>query len=316
MPTPRPRVRRDGTVVWQVPIRIARDGRVLQSSKSFPTLEAAIGWAQLVDKLGTADAVALLDFQRGSTVAPATVADWLNAYVDHLTGVEPYTKRKYCAYIVNDIAPFMGHLPLDAVTQFTDAAWVLHLEEKGNSGKTIANKHGFFAAAMAAAARMRPKPLIAYNPCIGTRLPRHDSPEMTFFEPDEYELFLSAMPQRWHAQTEFCLASMARPSEVAALTVGDIKRGAGAVRINKAFKYTGTGRKLGPPKTKRGVRTVNVPFETLDRLGLDRPHDALLFHTRRGTPIRPAYFYQEAFLPACAGRGRRSGQCGGGSVGR
>jgi hypothetical protein len=80
----------------------------------------------------------------------------------------------YRAYIVNDITPFMGHLPLEAVTQFTDAAWVLHLEEKGNSGKTIANKYGFFAGAMAAAARMRPKPLIAYNPCIGTRLPRHD----------------------------------------------------------------------------------------------------------------------------------------------
>ncbi|MEV2226858.1 hypothetical protein AB0E01_44550 [Nocardia vinacea] len=42
--------------------------------------------------------------------------------------MEPYTKRKYRAYIVNDIAPCMGHLPLEAVTQLTDAAWVLHLE--------------------------------------------------------------------------------------------------------------------------------------------------------------------------------------------
>jgi integrase len=145
---------------------------------------------------------------------------------------------------------------------------------------------------------MRPKPLIAYNPCIGTRLLRHDVPERVFFEPAEYELFLAAMPQRWHAQTEFCLASMARPSEVGALTVGDVNRDTGAVRINKAFKYTGTGWRLGPPKTKRGVRTVNVPFETIDLLDLDCLHDALLFHTRRGTPIRSAYFYQEAFLPA------------------
>ncbi|KAA8890587.1 hypothetical protein F3087_04790 [Nocardia colli] len=172
------------------------------------------------------------------------------------------------------------------------------MQDKGNSGKTIANKHGFFASAMAAAARMRPKPLIAYNPCEGMRLPRHDSAEMVFFELAEYELFLSAMPQRWHAQTEFSLASMARPSEVGALTLGDVNRGTGAVRINKAFKYAGTRRRLGPPKTKRGVRTVNVPFETLDLLDLDRPHDALLFQTRRGTPIRPAYFYQEAFLSA------------------
>ncbi|WP_433600403.1 hypothetical protein ACQPXH_00580 [Nocardia sp. CA-135953] len=106
------------------------------------------------------------------------------------------------------------------------------------------------------------------------------------------------MPERWHAQTEFCLTSMARPSEVGALTVGDVNRDTGGVRINKAFKYTGTGWRLGPPKTRRGVRTVNVPFETINLLDLDRPHDALLFHTRRGTPIRAAYFYQEAFLPA------------------
>ncbi|WP_330251066.1 hypothetical protein OG874_33465 [Nocardia sp. NBC_00565] len=91
---------------------------------------------------------------------------------------------------------------------------------------------------------------------------------------------------------------MARPSEVGALTVGDVNRDTGGVRINKAFKYTDTGWRLGPPKTKRGVRTVNVPFETLELLDLDRPHDALLFHTRRGTPIRAAYFYQEALLPA------------------
>ncbi|WUC08200.1 site-specific integrase [Nocardia sp. NBC_00565] len=94
------------------------------------------------------------------------------------------------------------------------------------------------------------------------------------------------------------MASMARPSEVGALTVGDVNRDTGGVRINKAFKYTGTGWRLGPPKTKRGVRTVNVPFETIGLLDLDRPHDALLFQTRRGTPIRAAYFYQEAFLPA------------------
>jgi hypothetical protein len=50
-------------------------------------LEAAIGWAQPVIKLGTADALALLDFRRGSTVAPATVTEWLNSYVDHLTEV-------------------------------------------------------------------------------------------------------------------------------------------------------------------------------------------------------------------------------------
>jgi hypothetical protein len=69
-----------------------------------------------------------------------------------LTGIEPETKRRYRRYIVNDIDPFLGHLPIDAVTQFLDAEWVLWLAERGNGGKTIRNKHGFFSAAMGAAA--------------------------------------------------------------------------------------------------------------------------------------------------------------------
>jgi integrase len=91
---------------------------------------------------------------------------------------------------------------------------------------------------------------------------------------------------------------MARPSEIGALLVGDIDAGTGAVRITKAWKDGGSKLKLGKPKTRRGVRTVNVPLESLERLDLDRPQDELLFHTINDTPITAAYFHKKGWQPA------------------
>lgn len=56
--------------------------------------------------------------------------------------------------------------------------------------------------------------------------------------------------------------------------------------------------KLGPPKSKRGNRTVYVPLETVARLDLDRPLDAPLMCTRNGTPITVVYLHKKAFAPA------------------
>ncbi|WP_433600333.1 tyrosine-type recombinase/integrase [Nocardia sp. CA-135953] len=300
MPTPRSVTRTDGSITWKVPFRLPQPGgKPKQTSETFDDFESARKFADLIEKHGVVEALRVLEVQRSAVVAAPTVTEWCNFVVDHLSGVEPYTKKKYRQYIVNDIDPFMGHLPLDAVTQFTDAAWVIHMEEeKEFAAKTIHNKHGFFSSAMKAAATLKPQPLIPYNPCADTRLPKIYPTRVMFLEPDEYGLFVGAMPDRWVPQVEFSTASMARPAEIAALLVGDINRDTGAVDISKAFKYTGGRLKLGPPKTQRGVRVTNVPMETLDLLDLDRPKSELLFHTYHGNPIRPCYLYQKAFVPA------------------
>jgi hypothetical protein len=56
---------------------------------------------------------------------------------------------------------------------------------------------------------------------------------MTFLEPDEYALLISAIPQRWHALTEFSLASMARPSEVSAFRRRTIPRALGRSSVER-----------------------------------------------------------------------------------
>ncbi|MGY1960799.1 hypothetical protein [Nocardia gipuzkoensis] len=44
-----------------------------------------------------------------------------------MTGVQDDGRRKYLAYIRNDIIPFSGERALDAVNQDTDAVWIVYL---------------------------------------------------------------------------------------------------------------------------------------------------------------------------------------------
>ncbi len=121
----------------------------------------------------------MLEVQRrdGSGVR---LTDWLTRCTERLRGVSEPVRRKYHAYIRNDIAPFFGDTTVDAVTQDLDAAWIVYLEqEKGNAPKTIHNKHGFLSGGLRAATLERPEPLIAYNPCTGTRLPATTRPNST-----------------------------------------------------------------------------------------------------------------------------------------
>src|SRR5690606_33481262 len=191
------------------------------------------------------------------------------------------------------------HATLEAVTQDTDAAWIVYLEQdKGNAPKTIKNKHGFLSAALRAAVEQRPAPLLPFNPCAGIRLPRHDDTEIEIFDNDEWELFEQLLGQRWRTQAEFGLVSMARPGEIGALQVRDVNPVTGAVRINKAWKDGGSRLKLGKPKSSRGIRTINIPLQTVERLDLSRPGDELLFAKYTGTPITAAYFHRKAWQPA------------------
>jgi hypothetical protein len=55
---------------------------------------------------------------------PLTVRQWITRHIDHLTGVEQATKRRYRAYLVNDIDPAFGSLPLVALSREDVTRWV------------------------------------------------------------------------------------------------------------------------------------------------------------------------------------------------
>jgi integrase len=302
--TPRIRVRKDGSTYSQVRYRINRDGKAVQASQSFDDHAAAIRWARLLDRVGPVEAERVLAAQLGAVADTITLKVWLHRYVDHLgKSVDEETKRKYRRMIDRDIVPFFNgeHLPVDGVTPELDAAWVEWLEtEFDNAPKTIRNKHGLLCAAMGAAARQRPTPLIPWNPCAETKLPKCSAREVDHLSEDEYELVEQLLAPFWRPWWEFGVMSMARPGEQGALTVGDIDRNTGGVSITKAWKWANGRMRLGDPKTERGVRMTFVPLETVAQLDLDRPADAYLFLTPSGLPVTSVRFWQQGWAPALA----------------
>ncbi len=289
----RVRQRTDGTAYTSV--LYVLEGK--QTSSSFNDHREAIHFQQMVNRVGPAKALEVWRIQRPTTDG-YTVASWCDHHVDHLTGVNDATRARYRAYIANDIGPSsIGALPLKALTNDDVARW---LNDLGGSAKTKSNKHGFLSGALGAAVR---KHQLAANVCDGNRLPRDEAREMVFLTHEEFALLHSCVGEYWQPLVEFLAASGARIGEATALKPGDIDMVEGTVRIHRAWRYVpGEGYQLGPPKTKRGIRTIDVAASTLAKL--DLTGDWVFTNSGRGwrggpnDPVRSPNFHTNVWVPA------------------
>lgn len=105
-----------------------------------------------------------------------TLAQWLTAHVDGLTGIQEGTRKRYRGYIKADLAD-IGTLPLSAITETTIGRWVAGLESAKQSGKTIQDNYAFLSGSLKVAVRAGK---LDRNPCEGRRLPRTERGAMVF----------------------------------------------------------------------------------------------------------------------------------------
>jgi integrase len=292
---------KDGTVYWQVGFREERADGTYQASLSWDTESDARRCDALIKQHGPAKAREILKIiEPGSQL---TVTGWLTQHIDHLTGVEPGTIRRYKSYLANDIGPVLGDLPLEHLSRDDIARWMLGLKGKDGlppSGKTIANKHGFLAGALNAAVIAGK---LKTNPCDGNRLPRWDREEMVFLDRGEFRILLAAVTEHWRPLVEFLVASGCRWSKATALKAADINVAAATVRIRRAWKTGDGGYTLGVPKTKKSVRTINVPKRVLEQL--DLTGEWVFTNSGRGRrnaggPVRIHSFHPNVWVPAVA----------------
>jgi integrase len=287
MATLRLRTRRDGSAYTSVLFRV--DGK--QSSISFDDHAKAVQFKELVNQVGPTRALKVIAAAT-STAHVLTVDDWIRHHIAHLTGVESETIRRYRSYLANDIAPALGTTPLTALSRDDIAIWVNAMFEEGASGKTIANKQRFLSGALNAAVTAGH---IASNPCRGLRLPRWERREMVFLTESEFGTLLNAVTEYWRPFVMFLVASGARWSEATALRPSDVDIAQGTVRISRAWKVTSDGRKLGPPKSSKSVRTINVADSVLAKLDYT---GEWLFENRAGDYVRAQGCNRRVWTPA------------------
>ncbi|TFV60227.1 site-specific integrase [Mycobacterium sp. PS03-16] len=284
----RPGTRKDGTTYVQVLYRL--DGK--QTSTSFEDLVTAKKFKGLVEKFGPEQALAALAADSGGSTT--TVAEWIEHHIEHLTGLRKSTLWDYRSYLKKDIGPALGELPLTALTREHVAKWTQNMAAAGASGKTISNKHGFLSSALNAAVRAGRIPT---NPALGQRLPTSERPDMVCLSHQDFARLLNNVTEHWKPLVEFLVASGARWGEATALKPSDIDLTSNTVRITRAWKrtYDRGGYELGPPKTKKSVRTINVPGATLNKLDLTREW---VFVNRAGSFVKGNGFHDRVWSAA------------------
>lgn len=298
MASPRQRVRADGTIAWQALYRA--NGR--QHSATFPTAQARDQWIRLVVDIGLGDALDILDTtEHGSDSAP-TLAEYALADVELRTGITEGTRDRYRREIRRDWKS-IGALPVNMITASTVQRWVRDLERAGASAKTIRNKHGFLSSVLDHALR-DPDVSVTMNPCeeTGKHLRKDDvRDEMVSLTQGEFAILLACVPAPYRTFVTALFGTGMRFGEATALTVADYDEDRQTVRVSKAWKKVPGGWAVGPPKTKRGRRTIRIPDQLVhycnDSKNTRQPTD-FLFVDARGGRIRHSTFYPQTWAPA------------------
>lgn len=277
----RERARKDGTPYFSVTYR--RGGRGgKQSSTTFPTKQQADKFCALVDAYGPerAHELAGISDTPERTMTALTVSEFIDRHIEGLSGVEKKTISEYRRYARNDIGPVLGAIPLGKLTREDVAGWVNAMHTAGAAGGTIQNKSGFLSGVLKRAAE---DGHISGNPCDGLRLPRTEEKERVFLTRDEFKILRDAFSEHYRPLVEFLVASGCRAGEALALKPSDVDCEKSTVRIVRAWKRVGSGYEIGAPKTKKSVRTINVPKGVLDQLDYS---GEWLFTGTNGGPVR------------------------------
>lgn len=277
----RERKRKDETLYFSVNYRRAGRGSK-QSSTTFPTRQQAEKFCALVDQFGAqrAHEIAGISDVPERSMTALTVSEYIDRHIDSLSGVEKKTISEYKRYARNDIGPALGAIPLGKLTREDVAGWINTMHAAGAAGGTIQNKSGFLSGALKRAAEGGHIP---GNPCDGIRLPRTEEKERVFLTRDEFRVLRDSFSDHYRPLVEFLVASGCRASEALALKPSDVDREKCTVRIVRAWKRAGSGYEIGAPKTRKSLRTVNVPKGVLDQLDYS---GEWLFTGTNGGPIR------------------------------
>lgn len=303
----RPRQRKDGTYTYAVLYTLA--GK--QTSVPYSTLAEAQDFRDLVNRVGAQRAMEIDNIPVPKSAEPKTsitVEQWLTHHIDHLTGLEQGTIDGYRTFVRVDIAPTLGGIPLAKLTEEDIANWVETMiatvsKKTGRqpAANTVKHKHAFLSGALAKAV---PRHMPA-NPAAGRRLPKTigdedggDDISARMLSRDEFGRLLAEITEPWRPLVEFLVASGCRWGEAVGLKPGDVDRGAGTIRIRRAWKHSQTGGYvIGAPKTNRSKRTINVPPSVLDKLDYDHEW---LFTNRTAGPVRYYTFHGNVWTPAMA----------------
>lgn len=298
--------RADGTTSYRVKFRHGtsrKTGKRGYTSETFTKRRDAERFARLLDDLGPQGALDQLYAEDQAPDVPL-LDDYAAEHIKHLTRITAGTRITYERIYKRTWSTPLGYLPLHHITRQRISEVVNELSAGGAADKTIANAHGLLAGIMNGAVL---DGHLATSPCKGVRLPRnteHLRKENVFLTREEYQLLRSMMVEHFRPLLDMLAGTGMRWGEAEALEVRSINFRAKTVVITRSAKWNASKstREFGPPKTKRGRRTITLPDSLVTVLqdqvaGKDK--NDLVFTMPKGGQLRHATFHHRYWVPAC-----------------
>lgn len=279
--------RRGSTLRWQA--RLWINGREI--SKTFRTKEQARAWR--IQQQAALHRDEWISPRKGSTTFGEVAEIWL-ARPD----VRQSTRERDASYLHSMILPRLGHRSVRSIEPDDLDRLVRDLQAEGKAASTVRKASQIAGAVLSDAVR---RGLIARSPHRGVRLPALPDEEMMFLESDQLHEVADALGEHRGMAMLGGFGGL-RLGEVIALTVDDVDTSERAVRVRKTATELSSGVEVGPPKTRKAVRTVALPGFVLDALP-SPPGKGYLFTDSGGGPIRARNWRRRVWVPAVAAAG-------------
>jgi integrase len=259
------------------------------------------------------------DMRAGIDPRRLTVSAQLDRWLARmkLSGMSRSTIENYRWAIDNYLRPALGGIILSKLTPDDIDKLLFTMADAGAAKNTMMRVRAVLSMAIDDAVARR---LVSWNPVSATKTPAGPRRESRSFTAEEASTLLQqVMGDRLEALWLSCLLLGLRPGEVAGLVWSDIDLDAGVLAVRRARVHDPDGMRLGGTKTKRSVRTLEMPallIEVLRRHRLRQLEERnlvgeawqdyeLVFTTTVGTPIdRWSLRRQFARMTETAGLGR------------
>lgn len=276
----------------------ANTGKRRQASETFATEREAKKWGREQE----------MEFRSRPNRNPhteETLAEYLDRWLEDVVKMRrrDSTFRRY-RHSARDVQRILGSMQLTRVTAPHIQAMYNQLLGEGKAPGTVKHVHVVLHAALKVAVKWD---LIPRNPTEGTEPPAPQPRELTVPTPEQARNFLKAIQQeRFYALWIFFALTGVRRGEALAIQWGDIDWGARTVTIQRTMSGDASQRRIHPPKTRAGRRSIDlsdylvaVLQEHRHRQNLEREDAGTrwqegqwVFTTRNGTWLSPAHVYE------------------------
>jgi integrase len=300
------RPRKDGVTSYRVVWRDADNGI---RSQTFTDEDKAKELKNFLDANGNSFKLAATAKIRKDSTAP-TVYEVVVRHIDLLRKPQPGTIAKYRNMAAAHIADSeLGKTPVDKVNKAAVIDWLdgLKVQSRANqptdqplARKTKGNIHAVLSAAFATAID---EEVMHRNPAKGvSEADLNEAREPVYLSPDDLVMLAERVDPHYSLFIRFLCGTGLRYSEATALRRRDItiKGDRASVRVSRAWKSVGKGEEIGPPKSKKGNRTVTcnaaLSAALKDHLEPLGPDD-FVFTRPDGDYIRNSRFHKEVWQP-------------------